>query len=102
MVEAFLCGVEVIGPSSGSIPATIGEDGYGLPEGDEAALSETMRTAVGGAGADGMAAGSLPDPTRGPLPRRSRRSRAPPLVAFAWAGMVCGGRVVYWGPEVEE
>lgn len=46
LVEGFLSGVPVIGSSSGSIPGLIGADGYVYPEGDTAALANTLRAAL--------------------------------------------------------
>ncbi len=47
IVEAFLCGVPVIGSSSGSIPEVVGDTGIIVPEGDARALAGALRALLG-------------------------------------------------------
>src|SRR5439155_533289 len=44
LIEAFACGVPVIGSDSGEIPYVIGDAGYVLPENDATAWTETITT----------------------------------------------------------
>lgn len=47
IVEAFLCGIPVIGSSCGSIPEVVGETGIIVPEGDAEALGAAITTLLG-------------------------------------------------------
>jgi len=69
IVEAALCGVPVVGSSSGSIPELIGETGIVVPEGDAAALRAALT-------------GLLADPVRARALAAAARTRA--LTGFTW------------------